>query len=74
MAALSTRIGKVEAALNDTRKCPVRFAVINVDAPDADERAHQAIREYEAKYGCLDGLRIVRNHVPEPLQVPSGFK
>ena len=74
MAALSTRIGKVEAALNDTRKCPVRFAVINVDAPDADERLKRAKREYKNKFGSLSGLRVIRNHVPEPLPVPSGFK
>ena len=71
---MSTRIGKVEAQLSKTRKGPVEFAVINVNAPEADERLKKAKEEYMTKYGCLSGLRIIHTRVPEPKPVPSGFK
>ena len=74
MSTLKTRIGKVEAQLSETRNGPLEFAVINVDAPDADERLKRAMRQYKARYGGLSGLRVIRTHVPEPMPLPAAFK
>jgi len=67
-------IVKVEEHLNANQKGPVQFAVIYVGAPDADERLCKSRQEYRAEYGCLDGLRVIRTHVPEPMPLPAAFK
>ena len=74
MASVRRRIGKVEEHLRVNQKAPIEYKVIFSGAADAAEREQRAVSEYHARYGCLDGLRIVRTNVPPPLPVPSGFK
>jgi hypothetical protein len=74
MAAMKSRISRIERQFSETRKGPVEFAVIYVGAPDAAEREQRAVSEYHARYGCLDGLRIIHTRVPEPKPLPEAFK
>ena len=69
-----SRISRIEKQLGSIEKAPVKIVCIcNLD-PKALEKRNRAAEEYFLKYGCYDGLIIVRSNIPEPRPVPEGFQ
>jgi hypothetical protein len=69
---LNSRINRIEEKVGG--KAPVEIVCIYNGDTEAEEKRRAAIEDYRKKYGCLDNLRIVHTHCPEPLPLPERLK
>lgn len=65
---------KIEEKLDKPDKAPIEIVCIFSGDPEAEQKKRAAIEDYRKKYGCLDNLRILHTHCPEPLPLPEGLR
>jgi hypothetical protein len=72
--SLKNRVFKIEQRMGKPGKAPVEFACIYIGDSNWKEKEKRAIEKYREKFGCLDNLRIVHTHCPEPLPLPERLR